>query len=796
MHATKNKTEMKTAEEFFNGEGLCLKAYEKYALRDRQGQFVEQCPDQTIDRVMTALASVDETPELTKRKFVESCAGFKGVVPQGSVLFGAGNTSVTVSLSNCFVIQAPSDSIFGIFQTSCEEAQIMKRRGGVGFDLSTLRPSGAATNNSSLTSSGSVGWADHFSNVCRAIGQNNRRGALMLTLDISHPDAELFALMKKDLTKVTGANVSLKISDAFMHAVEADEEFEQRWPLTGTPQITKRIRARQLWQVICQNAWEMAEPGILMWDNITKNLPAHCYPNFQTVSTNPCGEIPLSVADSCRLISINLPNYVQHKFSKESLFDYEHFVRDVITAMRMSDNLVSLELQHVQQILAKADSESERALWQKIYQAGEQGRRTGLGTHGLADALAQLGWRYDSDRALQEIDQIYRVFRDTAYSASIDLAKTRGAFPCWDWEIEKDCAFLQRLPADLLAQIKQYGRRNISILTMAPTGTISTLSKASSGIEPVFRNVYIRQRKINHNDVNAQVDRIDALGDKWQDYKIIHWNVSEYLRRHPQKTDKDLPDYFVSSDKIDWKQRVVIQGKIQQYIDHSISSTINVPKDISVETVQELYLMGWKQGLKGITVYRDGCRDGVLLSEDSRYEARPNKVKRQGAPKRPESLPCDIHHTMVNGHPWVVMVGKFEGEPYEVFAGKASKVHVPKKYTEGMIVKDKKSYFLVFNDDMKLDIIECFTNDEQQAITRLLSMSLRHGTPLPYVVQQLDKAEGSKITDLNKAIMRILKRYMKDEDAKLLKCSECGSPSLVMENGCYQCKECGSSKCS
>lgn len=1266
---------MLSAEEFFQADDLCISVYKKYALRDREGNFMETCPEQTIDRVMTALASVDETPEETKKKFIEACAGFQGVVPQGSVLFGAGNPYHLSSLSNCFVLSSPQDSIHHIFETGRSEAQLMKRRGGVGFDLSELRPCGASTNNSSLTSSGAVGWADFFSNVCRSVGQAGRRGALMLTLDIKHPDAELFATMKKDLTKVTGANVSLKISDEFMKAVETDSEFVQQWPVKSeTPLVKKIVKAKALWQVICQSAWEMAEPGLLMWDNMIRNLPAHCYPNFFSTSTNPCfagdtliavadgrgcvrfdelakegkdvpihaidekgrmivktmrhpritgynqdiykitlddgsvfkatpnhkflmldgtykelkdltfgeslhmgwkyeasikdifpkanshsqdylwlknsvsqtnrsehrliyqyyngnipkahiihhkdfnaqnnnienlecmskkdhdkfhsvrmkglnnpifkiksdpekfaeyskkqslasagernanfsgftneelknhallltkqlghrfsikewtqyadiyklpkqfslyrqniflnpiemakwaalqlgynniecdprlvktlqnalemqyqafiknnevfvvkkcefckenfeivfwkreqgfcnhtcsnlyiqkhnyiqdrkriektlntyknksqitkfnqakifndlkfnlhrdpllkewkfacskegiphriktkfgfiyfkdlknyanvinhkiisieylgketvyngtvddvhnfysvgnistsqygkkqwclinsrqcGEIVLSPEDSCRLISINISRYVKEAFTKNAEFQMDDFERAVHVGMHMSDNLVELELRHVQTIMEKADSEAEQQLWKKIYEAGQRGRRTGLGTHGLADCIARLGLRYDGDKALEFIETVYQKFRNAAYEASILLSEKRGPFPDWNFDQEKDCEFFQTMPPHIKEEMKKFGRRNISLLTMAPTGSVSILSKVSSGIEPVFRNWYTRRRKINHNDKEARVDFVDGVGDRWQEYKVFHWNAKDYMVLRNIKDEKELPDYFVTSEKIDWKKRVEIQGIIQHYIDHSISSTINLPKETSMETVSELYFMGWKKGLKGITVYRDGCRSGVLLSQDSNYEARPKKIMRQGAPKRLDILPCDIHHTIVGGHPWVVMVGKLEGQPYEVFAGKARKVQVPKKYIEGVIAKEKKSYFLIFNDDMKLDIIDCFDNEEQQAMTRLLSMSMRHGVPLPYIVQQLDKVEGSKVMDLNRAIMRILKKYMKEEDVKMLKCDSCGETSLVMENGCYQCKNCGQSKCS
>ena len=406
-----------------------------------------------------------------------------------------------------------------------------------------------------------------------------------------------------------------------------------------------------------------------------------------------------------------------------------------------------------------------------------------------------MGIRYDSDRAKETAQKISELFRNTAYDASIELAKVRGAFSAWDWGKEKDCEFFKRMPKDLIEKMKKYGRRNVSLLTIAPTGSLSILARSSSGIEPIFRNVYTRFRKINPNDDSARVDRVDDVGDKWQSYEVFHWTTKEYMDK-TGKTKNELPDYFVESDKVDWKKKIDLVGIVQSNIDHGISKTLNIPKEATIETVHDLYFHAWKAGLKGFTIYREGSRTGVLLSQEAQYESRPKKIKRQGAPKRPEDLPCDIHHVTVKGKPWVVMVGKLEGQPYEIFAGQARKVHIPKKYIEGRIVKNNRSYVLEFNDEMKLDIIECFDNEDQQNFTRLLSMSLRHGVPLPYIVQQLDKIIGGHITDLDRVVMRILKKYINVEDLSLFKCNECGASALIMEGGCFICKQCGQSKCS
>ena len=778
----------RSVEEFFGGDELCISSYEKYRLKDKKGKPQEDSPEQTDERWCEALASVDEKPVEAKRIFLQASDHFNGVVGQGSVLYGAGNPYQISSLSNCTVSRSPLDSIHEIFKTATEQAQLTKRRCGCGMDLSELRPAGARTNNAGGSSSGAVGWANFFSDVCRTIGLDGRRGALMLTLSGKHPDVEAWALMKRDLKRVTGANASIKIYDDFMKAVEKDEEFVLQWPVESlTPLITKTVRAKELWKVICESAWLSGEPGVLFWDTITKNLPSDCYE--KTISTNPCSEIGMSES-SCRLITESLPHYVNRSFSKESEFDWVRFKQDTRIGMRMNDNLVSLEMLHIKKIMSVCDSDAERDLWKRYYDDAEKYRRTGLGSHGWADMFIRLGIRYDSDKAKELARKVSECFRDTAYDESMELAKLRGPFPAWDWEKEKDCEFFKRMPEELIEKMKKYGRRNVSLLTCAPTGSISILSKTSSGIEPVFRNVYKRRKKINHSDTNTRVDFTDETGDKYQEYEVVHWAAQEYMDK-TGKSKNELPDYFVESDKVDWKKKIDLVGVVQANIDHGISQTLNLPKSATVETVSELYFHAWKTGLKGFTVYRDGSRSGVLLTKD-----RPDKIIRHEAPKRPESLPCDIHHVTVQGKPWIVMVGKLDGQPYEIFAGRANKVKVPPKYTEGKIIKEKHSYLLEFSDEMRLDIIACFDNYEEQAVTRLLSMSLRHGVSLAYIVDQLDKVEDKDITMFNKAIMRVLKKYMKNEDAGLLKCKECGQGGLVMESGCYVCKNCGASKCS
>lgn len=808
--------------EFFKDDDLASTTFlNKYALKDLDGNIIEDDPKKTIERVMSALANVVPSKEgyNWKELFIEVCNDFKGVCPQGSVLSAAGNTFFPQSLSNCFVIESPHDSISGIMKTSEELAQVTKRRGGVGVDISTLRPYGSPVKNAARSSTGAYGFMNHFSNTCRTIAQLGRRGALMICLDIKHPDAELFAKAKLDLKYCTGANVSLKISDEFMKAVVENKEYVQQWPIDSkNPQIKKVIKARELWKIICNSAWEMGEPGILMWNNIIKNLPADCYPDFKTIATNPCGELPLSVADSCRLASICLTNYVKDPFTKDAIFDFDKFEKEIRIAMRMMDAVVSCEINAIKNIIEKVELESkehcsdtELVLWNRILNAAIKGRRTGLGTHGLADCLAQLTLKYDSKEALEQIDKIYSCLRNTAYDESVEMAKEYGAFPVFDWNIEKDCEFIKRLPEELKKKIKKYGRRNSSVLTNAPTGTISIMSGCSSGIEPTFRQMYLRRRKINPNDVSVKVDFVDDVGDKWMHFPQFEKNVQKYFEINQQKypavkddeeLSEHLPSYFITSDKINWKKRIEVQSTIQKYIDHSISSTINLPKDVSKETVAELYEMAWEKGLKGITVYRDGSRTGVLVSDDSE---KLKSIKRAEAPERPDKLPCEVHFTKVKGEDYVVIAGLLNGSVYEVFFGLYDN-QIPNRSFNGFIEKKGKSkYILNYIDDIEvkqIDINKYFDNKDYEAATRLISTALRHGTPLYYIVDQLQKSSPS-ITEYGAAISRVLKKYIKIEDMrKYVSCKNCDSKNIQIknENGCCTiiCLDCSTvdSKCS
>jgi ribonucleoside-diphosphate reductase alpha chain len=801
------------SKEYFNGNDLAAKVFlDKYAMRNNDGEFVEDTPHKMHDRLAHEFALIDEKygQEYKERHDVyrQAIDKFARIVPQGSPMAAVGNEYQLMSASNCVVVASPNDSISGIIESGKDLAQLMKRRCGVGIDISTLRPDGMSVNNAARTTSGAWSFADYYSYITRMIGQNSRRGALMITMDVHHPDVLKFATMKNDLSKVTGANVSLRLSDEFLEAVEKDKEYEVRWPVdTDDPKISQRLNARDVWDAIVTSATETAEPGLIMWDNMVNNLPAHCYEDFFTVSTNPCSEIALSAYDSCRLISINLTGYVSNAF-RHAKFDFKAFSEDVRLAMQMADNLVDIELALIDRIRKVCEKGAERDLWTKLYEAGRKGRRTGLGTHGLADTLAQLCIRYDSQEALDFVDKLYKTLRNEAYSKSVELAKERGPFPVFNWEKEKECAFIKRLPKSIRDAMAEHGRRNIALLTQAPTGSVSLLSKVgafdtfnvSSGVEPVFRNSYTRRKKINPGDENVRVDYVDLVGDSWQEFTVFHSNVNNYISECDGFMDYMLPNYFVTSDQIDWEKRVEIQGVEQKYIDHSISSTINLPKGTSPAVVGKLYLESWKKGLKGVTVYVDGSRDGVLITDEQKEldeNGRPLRITHAEAPKRPKELAAEIHHATVKGVKWTVIVGLLHGEPYELFMGTADKLGLG-KMTEGKILRVKKGHYNLLSLDNTVllnNILEVAESDEGAWITRMMSMALRHGVPIEYIAEQLSK-DGS-VVDLNNVLARLLKRYVKKRDEKEDEsCPQCASHAIVYEEGCKKCSDCFWSACN
>ncbi len=809
----------KASLDYYGGDDLSAKTFVgKYALRDHDGVYEELTPDDMHRRLAREFARIEKKYKnpLDEETIYQALKDFKYLVPQGSPMSAIGNPYVIQSLSNCVVTESPEDNVQSIMDAARSLAQLFKRRCGVGIDISKLRPEGTVVNNAARTTTGAWSFADLYSYVCRMIGQAGRRGALMISIDVRHPDIFQFVKMKRDLSKVTGANVSIRINDEFMEAVRDNKDFELRWPCEGEAKITRTVKAMELWVEMIESVHGSAEPGLLMWDNITRELPAHYYKadGFETISTNPCGELPLSANDACRLLTINIASFVKNKFQEDASFDFKSFAHYTRMAQRLMDDIVDLEIECIDKILSLAQTQDEIALWTKLQDSCRLGRRTGTGTFALGDALACLRLPYDSDAGIEMAGKIFESFRNECYEESITLAEERGAFPIWKWETEKSCPFLQRLPEKTLKRMKKFGRRNISLLTNAPTGSVAIVShNSSSGIEPVFRNFYTRRKKINHDDKQSRIDFVDHLGDKWQEFPVFHRNVADWIRAENPDWDgstiPELPDFFTTSDKIDWQQRVKIQGVIQSYIDHSISCTINLPEDVPKHTVGELYLRSWEHGLKGVTIYREGSRTGVLVSSTKDKDGRPTKVSRTHAPRRPVALPCDIYHGVVQGDPWTIVVGLLEGEPYELFGGPSKEAGIPKSVKSGFmskfkLSKDANRYDIAFTyngEETKVsDIGNLFKNKTYGTFTRMLSLALRHGSPVQHLVEQLDKDESDDLHSLSSILRRALKKYVADDTIATVVakkgCEKCGSSNVVYQDGCPVCRDCGFTKCN
>lgn len=808
--ASYTRDEVLTASlDYFGGDDLAAKTFvDKYALH-KEDTYYELTPAGMHDRLTDAFFHIEERYDgncpphlgLPRKAIRDGLDHFRKIVPGGSPMHGVGNPWALVSLSNCVAIASPEDNISSIYERARDLANLFKRRCGVGIDISTLRPDGASVTNSAKTSSGAWSFAELYSYVSQHTAQQGRRGAMMITMNIGHPDVVKFVTMKRDLTKVTSANISVMITDAFMAALESDG----MWYLTFPPlaQDTKlddwlatvdgphtiEIRARDLWRLICKTATDTAEPGIIFIDNYRRNLPLEYYPDFKSVCVNPCSEILLSAYDSCRLMSLNLKGFIVHPHRDDAEFDWEDFKVHVNIAMRLLDDLVDLEIAALKRIVSIADTEDERQLFVKMCHAAKTARRTGLGTHGLADALAALHLRYDDpEKAREMIAGIYSTLRNEAYRASIQLAIERGPFPAFDWKLEKNCPYLRNLPEDIYDALAIWGRRNGALLTNAPTGTVSIMSQTSSGIEPVFANNYVRRRKLA-DDKAGRVDFTDAQGDKFEEHTVWHRNVEEYRRMH--KPEDALPSWFITAPQIDWSERVKIQGLIQTYIDHGISSTINLPKGTKVETVERLYREAYKSGLKGLTVYVDGSRDGVLLAEPQDWS------------QRPEVLPCEIHHVEVTckgvTQQFTILVSFKDGRPFEVFGGESKYLGLPPKFKQGTIKKikyrDRKNrYQLEVRQGTVQDLGDTFQNNDYAALSRLISLALRNGTPLVSIVDQL-RREQDELFTYSKVIARVLKRYIADGTRSTVRCDNCGSKSLRFEESCVTCTDCGYSGC-
>jgi ribonucleoside-diphosphate reductase alpha chain len=816
---------------YFGGDTLAADVFvSKYALQDASGTLVEDTPDKMHRRLAKEFARIEQKypNPLSEEQIFALLANFKRLIPQGSPMSAIGNPIQVQSLSNCFVIKPPADSYGSIARADEEVLQIQKRRGGVGIDLSNIRPKKQVVRNAARTSDGIFIFMERYSNTTREVAQGGRRGALMETLDVRHPDIETFIDAKQDLTKVTGANVSVKATDEFMQAVVDDKEFVLRWPVTASIKdaVVKRpIKARDLWHKMMHAAWTSAEPGILYWDTVLRLSMADEFRDkgFETACTNPCSELPLSVGDSCRLLLINVASYVVDPFKASATFDFDAFSIDAGKAQRLMDDLVDLELEAVDRIIAKVKADPEEAsekarelaLWQSIKHACSSGRRTGTGVTAVGDAVAMLGLQYGSLGSIDVVERIYRALAISTHASSVALAQERGAFPAWEPGRYVDNEFAQRLfdaSSDATnAAFVHVGRRNIALTTTAPAGSVSVLTQTTSGIEPAYLLHYKRRKKLTDDEVKngAHVDMVDKMGDRWQEYVVYHPGVKQWMEV-TGRTDMEASPYGgATSNDIDWSASVDLLAAAQRWTEHSISKTINLPATVTEELVSEVYLKAWRLGIKGVTVYRDGCRTGVLVADDAKQETtdRSSSINDHHAPTRSKELECDIHRVAVKGMQYLVLVGLLAGRPYEVFAGLSQQVEVPKKAKKGYLIKNgKKDGVATYNlrillgDDDELllrDIVTMFDNPEHGALTRMLSLSLRHGVPVQYLVEQLRKDRHSDLQSFSTLIARVLKGYIVDGTRATIEktCTECGSTNLQYQQGCASCADCGNSKC-
>ena len=775
---------------YFNGDELSTEVWmNKYALRNENG-FLEKSPEDSINRYVDELYRIESSyPKSTSREDIYNLLKTYGYfILAGSPMFGIGNKNELVSLGNCFVIGNTEDSYAGIMAIDESLVQIMKRRGGVGTDISHLRPKNSYTANAAKISTGAVSFMSRFSNTTREVAQDGRRGALMITIDISHPDILDFITVKEDLTKVTGANISIKITDKFMRAVEEDGWHE----LTFKEYPVIKIKAREIWNAIIHQAWKTAEPGILFWDRIIRESPADCYQGFATKTVNPCGELPLSLFDSCRLGAVNIYSHIKDPFTIDADLDHELLYNNACMSQRLMDDMIDLELEKIDAILKKIDAskdpykDREYDLWTKIKSSTRNGRRTGLGQTGLADAAAALGIIYGSKDFKEFAVMVQEIISKASYAESIQLAKERGAFPVYDHELEKDHVFIKRIlkgsPTSVLEDYVKYGRRNISNLTIAPSGTVSLLAGVSSGIEPAFMLEYKRRRKVDKGTPNSV---IDATGDYWIEYDVLHPKYQKFIEITGITDETKSPYYQATANEIDYLSKIDTQGAMQNWIDHSISVTHNLPETITEEEIGEIYLRAWRQGCKGVTVYREGSRDGVLVAKEAE---KREKFINNHAPKRPRNLPGEAFSTVVRGQKFTVIIGLLDNRPYEVFAYKGNGL-----VGKGEIIKVRKGVYK-FSSNSGSEIITNDLSDEQEAITRGYSFGLRHGGHVKFATEQLYKTKGD-LSSFNKAIARVLKRFISDGESSHENCPTCGH-RLSYESACLICKNCGYSHCN
>lgn len=857
----KNKTYkydqvLKKALKYFNGDEMAATTWmKKYAVKNEDGLYEETTPEDMHHRMAREFAKIEDKfgndtslenlseygktrSKLTEKDIFGLFKDFKYVIPQGSVMSALGHPHMIASLSNCVVVPSTFDSYGGIMHTDQQLVQLFKRRCGVGVDISGLRPANAKVSNAAGSTTGAVSFMHRFSDTTREVAQNGRRGALMLTIDIAHPDVEDFVTIKQDLSKVTGANISVRLSDEFMKAVVEDKEYTHRWPIDASideAKYVKTIKAKDLWETIISCAHKTAEPGLIFWDRQHWYSTSSVYPGFENASTNPCSEIAMQGGDSCRLIALNLYSFVDNPFTDKASFNKKKFYEVAYESQRLMDDLVELELGHIERIMDKIKSDpepdhikaSELATWELLYNTGKIGRRTGLGFTALADCVAALGHSIDSTEALNAVDEIMRTKFEAEFDSSIDMAIQRGAFGNFDPEVEKTSEFVQMMEKEFPAihkRMMENGRRNISISTVAPTGTLSMLAQTSSGIEPVFMLGYKRRRKINSAADDAKVTFVDDMGDSWEEFDVFHPKLNEWMKVTGE-TDVNLSPYAGSTaPEIDWIKRVELQALVQKYVTHSISSTINLPEDIEVDKVAQIYVESWKKGLKGITVYRDGSRSGVLVSSDTKKEktdaekqeadekALANFSKSFGvtsAPKRPKKLQADVIRFQNDYEKWMAVVGKIDGRPYEIFTGRLEdSFNLPPFVEEGWVTKNKTEsgenrYDFQFIDKegyrTTIEGLSRSFNKEFWNYAKLISGVLRHGMPINYIVDLVSDLSlyDDNINTWKNGVARALKRYIPDGTvAADKKCPSCGDPNgLIYEEGCLNCKSCGHSKC-
>jgi len=818
---------------YFKGDDLAARVWvNKYALKDSYGNIFELTPDDLHHRLSSEIARIEKNypNPISEDELFGLFKDFKYIVPQGGPMTGIGNEFQVGSLSNCFVVGNGADSYGGIIMIDQEQVQLMKRRGGVGHDLSHIRPKGSPVKNSALTSTGIVPFMERFSNSTREVAQDGRRGALMLSVSIRHPDSEEFIDAKMDEGKVTGANVSVKIDDEFMQAVRQKTTYHQKYPIDSThPTYSKETDAAKLWDKIVFNAWKSAEPGILFWDTIIRESVPDCYADlgYKTVSTNPCGEIPLCPYDSCRLIALNLYSYVDEPFTSKAKFDFDLFRKHIRQTQQIMDDIIDLELEKIDAIYNKIiadpeDTEIKRVeinLWEKIKKMAINGRRTGIGITAEGDMLAALGLRYGSETAVEFSVEVHKIVALEAYRGSVILAKERGAFPIYDAKREKNNPFIQRLAQadpELYKEMIRFGRRNIALLTIAPTGTTSLMTQTTSGIEPVFMPVYKRRRKVNPNDKDARIDFVDEMGDSWEEYIVFHHKFKTWmevngfeLKRNYTNDELDAmvaksPYHKASSNDIDWLAKIKMQGQIQKWVDHSISVTINLPEEATEELVNKLYFAAWESGCKGVTVYREGSRSGVLISTKDK--------KKDGIfpTKRPEILEADIVRLQNNKEKWIAFIGLIDGKPYEIFTGLADDedgILLPRSVTSGWIIKSKDE-----SGTTRYDFQYCNSRGYKTTIeglsykfnpifwnyAKLISSVLRHSMTIQKVVELVTSLQFDveSINTWKNGVARALKKYIPNgtaaEDSK---CEGCGSSNVIYQEGCLICQDCGSSKC-